>query len=123
MFKQIQWVSVLALLVGCNNISDDTPVEDLTDDEVETLCDELAGEDREIVCSEGGIEVTLTIEDSSASCVENYTPSDYEGCDVTVGDIRSCDDAYQSLSDEEICGLETGIPSECESLFECSLGL
>ena len=106
-------------VLGCG-IPDDMLMSDLTEQEVETLCGELSGDPREVTCSGDGYEITVEIGGTEAECIEDNSPAYYEGCDVTVGDMRACSDAWSAMSDEEICALSTELPEECQPLLECA---
>lgn len=110
-----------AFFIGCG-LPDDTLMSDLEEGDVEKLCEELASDERSVTCTTDDYEFTIEIGGSADECVTDNDASYYEGCDVTVGDIRDCDDAWSDLSDEEICGLESGFPAECDPLIECAFG-
>ncbi len=107
-----------ALLVGCG-IPDETLMSELEEGDLESLCAELADEDRSVTCTYDGFEFTVDVSGSEEECVSDNDVSAYEGCDVTVGDVRACDEAWDTLSEEEICALETGFPEACDPILEC----
>ena len=111
-----------ALAIGCGP-SDDALMSELDDSDLEKLCNELAGDEREVSCDYDGVELTIEVSSSAEECIEDNASSYYEGCDVTVGNLRDCNDAWAALSDDEICSLEAEWPSECDPLLECAFGL
>jgi len=121
--RQVWTVLVALSLVGCG-VADDKAVSDFEEGDIESLCDELATDTREVTCEGDGFEVTLEIGETYDECVATLSETDaYTNCDLTAGDLRACQDAWDAYTDEELCSLEAGFPDECEPLFTCALGL
>lgn len=110
-----------ALLVGCG-LPDDTLMSDLEESDVEKLCEELASDVREVTCSGEGYEFTVEIGGTVDECIDDNDVSYYEGCDVTVGDVRDCNDAWDAMSDEELCSADAEYPAACEPIVDCAFG-
>ena len=108
-----------AFAIGCG-IPDATLMSDLDDDQVEKLCGELASDIREVNCTGDGGEYGFELGGSQEECISDH--DFYDGCDVTVGDVRECNEAWDALSDEEICSLEDGFPPECDPVIDCAVG-
>lgn len=109
-----------ALTVGCG-VPDDVQMSELEESQVESLCEELDG-DRSVTCTYDEVELTIEISTSTEECIADYDSALYESCDATVGDMRACSDAWEALSDDEICSAEADYPAECQFLLECAFG-
>ncbi len=110
------------LLTGCG-VPDDALMSDLDEDELVSLCEEITSEERSVTCSGDGYEITIDITGSVDECVDGNDPSYYDGCDATAGDVRACSDAWDALTDEDICGLDTSFPAACDPILECVFGV
>ena len=104
----------LAACGGGGGVSDSAVLGELSDEDAQSLCEEVAGE-RTVDCD--GTEVTFGID--PAECVDAEPPP--ATCEATAGDLRDCYGAMDALSDEEICNL-TELPSECDFLSTAECG-
>lgn len=119
---RIASLMMLTFLNGCGGISDDTLIADLTVDDAATVCEEFAEYDRSVTCGTGDTAVTIdmgmgTVEE----CTAEFEPAP-AGCTATMGDVRACMDAFNALTDEDICAGTTGIPPECTAMMSESCG-
>ncbi|MFT4976349.1 MAG: hypothetical protein ACI8S6_002246, partial [Myxococcota bacterium] len=101
---------------------DDKAINEFDEDDVDSFCEELSGDPREVTCDYDGVSITFTLTESYDECVEIYASELFASCSLTAGEVRECQDAYDALSDEDFCSLEAGIPAECEAMFECAFG-
>jgi hypothetical protein len=114
---QMKKLFVLAtvLFIGCGDdgVSDSKKLSDLSTAEATDLCKELASDHppRTVTC--GNFMFTLGID--PATC-DGEVPT--AACTATAGDARACQDAYDDLTDEQICTNETG-PAACQKLTGC----
>lgn len=116
-------VALSALLIGCG-VPDDALISDLSSDEVTSLCEEVAGDDVVFTCEGGSAEVTVSFERSVADCEDTYDPSRYEDCDVTAGDVRTCEDAYEALTQDDVCDESFELfPDACDPIYDCLFDL
>ena len=106
----------LTLLCGCA-ISDATLISDLTADDADKDCAEFAGYDRSVTCGTGDTAYTIDMGmGTEAECVADFEPAP-AGCTATMGDVRTCMDAFDAMTDEEICAM-TAMPAECSGLMD-----
>lgn len=96
---------------GSSGLSNSTAASDLTVDEVQALCEELA--DRGTKTFTCGTEtVEIAIDPADCATAEAFPAT----CEATVGDFRDCLDAIFALTDAEFC--ESGAePAACEAVF------
>lgn len=108
-------VLATALFIGCggDGVSDSKKLAALSASESTDLCKELASDHppRMVTCS--GFTFTFGID--PASCDGDVPTS---ACTATAGDARDCQNAYDDLTDEQIC-MSDGGPAACEKLTGC----
>lgn len=102
------FIAATLLLSACG-ISNGTELGSLDKEDAIKLCEEA--EARTIECGEG--DVTWTIE-LNGDCSDAEAPP--ETCTATVGDWRDCVDAWDAMSDDEICAAES-TPSACAAVY------
>lgn len=117
--RPIMWVTAL-LVVGCG-VSDSTRISELSEEDVESFCDDISDGARDVTCTFDETTITFQVNPSYEECVTTFDPTYYAGCEVTAGDVRACYDAYAELSDREYCDLGTDYPEVCGPLYDCIL--
>jgi hypothetical protein len=119
--KHALGVALLLAMSGCggdgggSGLSDSAVLSSLSADQVMSLCEEIAGGEREVDC--GDFTVTVGIDPAECETAEPFP----ETCTATVGDARACFDAIDGLSDEEICTSESP-PEECAEFLSEDCG-
>jgi hypothetical protein len=73
-----------------------------------------------VTCEFKGYSFDIEIGQTEEDCAADFVAPP-EGCIATVGDARACGDAFNALTDDEICNA-TGFPAECAPLSDPSCG-
>lgn len=115
MTAMTKYLCLAAFLVGCGGgVSDSKKLAELSVSEAKDVCLELVDDYPEKTVNCNGTMTTVGF--TKAECDdEGPAPAT---CTATVGDIRDCTDAFYSLSDAQICMLET-LPAACAPLEGC----
>jgi hypothetical protein len=105
MKRSILWGFVVAVLsVGCGGLADDAKLSSLSDDEIDTLCEDSTTESKD--CG-GGVTVTSNNSAECAAAVKSLK----DDCVATVSDYNQCDSA-------DLC--EKTSDASCMKLIGCA---
>ena len=106
-------IPFVALVAGACGVSDSVLLSDLSDSQIDSLCNEFADfESVSFECDGFSFESEPLAVDE---CVDTFTPYP-EGCEATVGDLRDCQDSIFEASEEEACDPEAEVDPGCEAL-------
>ena len=114
-------VPFVALFSGACGLSASLELGELNESQIHTLCEEEA--QREAVSYDcDGQPFSLSpapVEECEASF--GAVP---DACESTVGDVRSCSDAWFGISQEDACNPDFELPADaqaaCDALDDCS---
>jgi len=111
---------------GGSGVPGNTLLVDLTASQAADICEYFIGlqeqPERTVDCG-GGSSVTVGIDPAEvageiADCKADFDEGVIAGCPATVGDAEACFEAFNSLSDAQLCDPEMTLPAACAPLFD-----
>ncbi|MEO8698748.1 MAG: hypothetical protein ABI867_01860 [Kofleriaceae bacterium] len=103
---------------GGSGVDSDAAIVDLSAAEVTDVCEYVTDvlPERTVDCGDGD---TITVgEGGVTECTGDYTDlaADHPDCELTVGDVEACAEAFAALSDEELCSMDS-FPAACAPIL------